>query len=58
MFVSNFNNIKEKIKCDAQTGRYLILNGIPELSRDGDSYYFANTNRVKKLIAEAISKLK
>ena len=53
MYIINPESIKNKIKCKKTFAQYFIEHGIPLLAREGEYYYFADTELFKEKFENA-----
>ena len=51
MFIKNLKNNSNTYKCGKTMGNFLIKEGFPVLSKDGNLIVFAYTERLKKVLA-------
>jgi len=51
MYIINPEKISNKIKCNSIIAKYFLDKNIPLLSRQGNIYYFANTELFKEVLS-------
>ena len=53
MYIINPEKISNKVKCNKIAAKYFLDRNIPLLSKQGNTYYFVNTELFKEVLESA-----